>query len=83
MLGAFLGVIPGCLGAFAAVSLYSHRNLSFGALVAAMIATSGDEAFVMFSMFPLQVIWIGSITRLSQKREYFFELVLDFSAIHR
>jgi hypothetical protein len=50
-LGAFLGVVPGCLGAFTAVSLYSHRTLSFGTLVAAMIATSGDEAFVMFSMF--------------------------------
>lgn len=61
MLGAFLGVVPGCLGAFSAVSLYSHRILSFGALVAAMIATSGDEAFVMFSMFPLQALWISLI----------------------
>lgn len=61
VLGAFLGVVPGCLGAFTAVSLYSHRNLSFGALVAAMIATSGDEAFVMFSMFPLQALWISLI----------------------
>jgi len=61
VLGAFLGVVPGCLGAFTAVSLYSHRNLSFGALVAAMIATSGDEAFVMFSMFPLQALWISLV----------------------
>lgn len=59
VLGAFLGVVPGCLGAFTAVSLYSHRALSFGALVAAMIATSGDEAFVMFTMFPLQALWIS------------------------
>jgi len=42
VLGAVLGVIPGCLGAFTVVSLYSHRTVSFGALVAAMIATSGD-----------------------------------------
>ena len=41
-LAAFLGVVPGCLGAFTVVSLYSHRMVSFGALVAAMIATSGD-----------------------------------------
>ena len=47
-----LGVIPGCLGAFTVVALFSHRLVSFGALVTAMIATSGDEAFVMFSMFP-------------------------------
>jgi hypothetical protein len=59
VLGAFLGVVPGCLGAFTVVSLYSHRAISFDALVAAMIATSGDEAFVMFSMFPLQALWIS------------------------
>ena len=54
LLGAILGATPGCLGAFTAVSLYSHRSLSFGALVAAMIATSGDEAFVLFSMVPAE-----------------------------
>jgi len=49
---AFLGSTPGCLGAFTAVALYSHRLISFGAIVATMIATSGDEAYVMFAMFP-------------------------------
>ena len=61
VLGAVLGVIPGCLGAFTVVSLYSHRTVSFGALVAAMIATSGDEAFVMLSMFPLQAVWLSGM----------------------
>ncbi len=51
-LAAFLGAAPGCLGAFTVASLYAHGTMTFGALVAAMIATSGDEAFVMFSMFP-------------------------------
>ena len=49
---ALLGAIPGCLGAFTVVALFSHRLVSFGAIVATMIATSGDEAFVMFAMFP-------------------------------
>ncbi len=61
VLGAVLGVIPGCLGAFTVVSLYSHRTVSFGALVAAMIATSGDEAFVMLSLFPLQAIGLTAM----------------------
>jgi len=39
-----LGAIPGCLGAFTVVTLFTHRLVSFGALVTAMIATSGDEA---------------------------------------
>ena len=52
LLAALFGAIPGCLGSFTVVSLYSHEVLSFGALVATMIATSGDEAYVMFSLFP-------------------------------
>ena len=38
LLGSFLGAIPGCLGAFTVVSLYSHRVLGLGALVATMIS---------------------------------------------
>lgn len=53
---ALLGAIPGCLGAFTAVTMYTHRMLSLGAIVAAMIATSGDEAFVMFAMFPKKAL---------------------------
>jgi hypothetical protein len=52
LIAGVLGAIPGCLGAFTIVAMYSHRLVSFGALVTVMIATSGDEAFVMFSMFP-------------------------------
>ncbi len=52
LLGAFLGIIPGCLGAYTAVSLYVHDIIGMGALVATMIATSGDEAFLMFSVIP-------------------------------
>jgi len=52
IIAGLLGGTPGCLGAFAAVAMWSHGVISLGALVAAMIATSGDEAFVMFAMFP-------------------------------
>ncbi|MDV7186083.1 putative manganese transporter [Lutibacter sp. TH_r2] len=56
IIASLLGAIPGCLGAFTIVALFSHRMVSFGALVTAMIATSGDEAFVMFAMFPKQAL---------------------------
>jgi len=55
-LAALLGAIPGCLGAFTAVTLFSHRIISFGAVVTTMIATSGDEAFVMLAMFPQKAV---------------------------
>jgi len=56
--GALLGSVPGCMGGFAVVSLYTHGLLSFGALVAMMIATAGDESFVMLAMIPKEAIWI-------------------------
>lgn len=79
LLAAFLGATPGCLGAFAAVSMYAHRRLSLGAVVAAMIATSGDESFVLFAMVPrtafilmallfLIGIGAGSLTDIALKR---------------
>lgn len=58
---AFLGATPGCLGAFAVVSLYAHRMLSFGALVACMLATSGDESFVMLALFPGRAIFLFTL----------------------
>ena len=56
VLGAGLGIIPGCMGGFAAVSMYSHKLLSFGALIAMMIASSGDEAFVMLALIPKEAL---------------------------
>jgi len=52
VVASFLGATPGCLGAFMDVSLYVHGLISFGALTGAMIATSGDEAFIMLARFP-------------------------------
>lgn len=56
LIAGLLGAVPGCLGAFTVVTLFSHQLISFGAVVTTMIATSGDEAFVMFSLFPKQAI---------------------------
>lgn len=61
LLAAFLGATPGCLGAFAVVTMYSHRRLSLGAVVAAMIATSGDESFVMLAMIPKTALLLTGV----------------------
>ncbi len=52
IISSLLGSTPGCLGAFMSVSMYVHGIITFGALTACMIATSGDEAFVMLTLFP-------------------------------
>ncbi len=69
VMSSFLGSTPGCLGAFMNVSFYMHGLISFGALAGGMIATSGDEAFVMLAMFPEKALilfvilfFIGIIT---------------------
>ncbi len=64
LLAAFLGATPGCLGAFTIVALYAHNAVRFGALVTVMIATSGDEAFVMLSLFPGTAIILTLILML-------------------
>ena len=61
VIGALMGSIPGCMGGFATVSLYTHRLFSFGALVAMMIASSGDEAFVMLAMIPEQALILFAV----------------------
>ncbi len=61
ILAALLGISPGCLGAFAVVSLYTHRMMGLAGLVTVMIATSGDEAFVMFAMFPGKALLLHAI----------------------
>lgn len=61
LVGALLGAIPGCMGGFATVSLYTHGMLTFGALIAMMIASSGDEAFVLMATAPQDALWIFAL----------------------
>ncbi len=58
IISSLLGVTPGCLGAFMNVSFYVHGLMSFGAMVGGMIATSGDEAFVMLALFPGKALFL-------------------------
>lgn len=61
LLGTVLGGLPGCLGTYTAVSLYSHKGLNFAALLTTMIVTTGDEAFLMLSLIPLAYLKITVI----------------------
>lgn len=57
----FLGLIPGCIGGFTVVSLFTHNIINFGALVAAMIVATGDESFVLFATAPQTAIYLNLI----------------------
>lgn len=56
-----IAVIPGCLGPYAIVSLYTHNIIKFGSLVAASVVSTGDEAFVMLSLFPAKALFLFGI----------------------
>ncbi|MCL2097198.1 MAG: putative manganese transporter [Bacteroidales bacterium] len=61
LLGALLGLIPGCIGGFALVSLFTHRIVSFGALIAMMIAATGDEAFILLAVIPKTALLLNLV----------------------
>jgi hypothetical protein len=54
-------LVPGCLGPYLIVSLYTHNFITFGALLTAFITTTGDESFVMLSLFPNKAIMLSGI----------------------
>lgn len=76
-IAALMGLIPGCLGAFAVVSLYTHRMVTIGAIVATFIATFGDEAFFMMSLMPITTLWMSLILFIIA---VFTGFVVDFFA---
>jgi hypothetical protein len=59
-----VAAVPGCVGAFSAVSLYMHGMITFGALTGAMLASSGDEAFVMLALFPEEAVLLFALLAL-------------------
>ena len=62
VIASLLGAVPGCMDAFLIVSLYTHGLVGFGALVAVMLSTAGDEAFIMLAMAPEAAIKIFGLT---------------------
>ncbi|MBR6174946.1 MAG: arsenic efflux protein [Bacteroidales bacterium] len=60
-LACLLGAIPGCAGGFVVVSLFTHRLLSFGALIGGMIATFGDEALFLAAQDPMQALILTGV----------------------
>ncbi len=45
--GSLLGITPGCGGAIFVMPLYLKGTVSFGTIIATLIATMGDAAFVL------------------------------------
>ena len=58
LVAALFGFIPGCVGGLMVVSLYSHRAIGFGAVMAAAFTALGDDAFRMLAIDPATTVWV-------------------------
>ena len=63
--GAALGVIPGCGGAIFVMPLFVHGSISFGTVVAALVATMGDSSWVILSAAPLTGLLLHGVLLVS------------------
>ncbi|MEE6257445.1 putative manganese transporter [Plantactinospora sonchi] len=52
LVGALLGVSPGCGGAIILMPLYARGKVSFGTVVAALAATMGDSSWLVIAADP-------------------------------
>lgn len=62
VIGALLGLTPGCGGAIFIMPLFVKGSVSFGTVVATLIATMGDSAFVIISTLPFHYILVSLIS---------------------
>ncbi len=60
--GSLLGLSPGCGGAIFVMPLYLKGTVTFGTVIATLIATMGDSAFVLMSTIPKAYLWVSIIS---------------------
>ncbi|MEM7251911.1 MAG: putative manganese transporter [Pseudomonadota bacterium] len=63
-LAALLGALPGCGGAIIVVTQFVSGGVRFGALVAVLIATMGDAAFILLAREPQTALLVYSLSML-------------------
>lgn len=61
LIGAFLGLTPGCGGAIFIMPLFFKKSVTFGTVVATLMTTMGDAAFVMIAARPFHYLVVSSM----------------------
>lgn len=62
LIGAILGLTPGCGGAILIMPLYVKKSVTFGTVIATLVATAGDSVFVLMSKEPITFLKVTAIT---------------------
>ncbi len=65
IVGSLLGLTPGCGGAIMVMPLYLLGKVSFGTVVATLIATMGDASFVLLTQSPKVFGYISIISLIA------------------
>ncbi|MET0066405.1 MAG: putative manganese transporter [Candidatus Thiodiazotropha sp.] len=60
--GILLGSFPGCGGAIIAVTQFTRGHLSFGGVVATLVATMGDAMFLLLAQAPVTALTVLSVS---------------------
>ena len=61
-LAACMGALPGCGGAIIVVTQFVRGQLSFGSVVAVLVATMGDASFLLLSVTPTSGLLILTVS---------------------
>lgn len=62
IIGAFLGITPGCGGAIFVMPLFHRGTVTFGTITATLVATMGDAAFVLLSTKPVDFAIVTALS---------------------
>jgi hypothetical protein len=62
LIASFLGVIPGCGGAIMVMTLYVRGVVSFSSVIATLVSTMGDAAFLLIASNPKAALIILPVT---------------------
>lgn len=65
IIGALLGLTPGCGGAIFVMPLFFKKMVTFGTVVATLVATMGDSAFVLLASNPIQYIMVSVLSLIA------------------
>ena len=60
-----LGALPGCGGAVVVITAFARGNITLGAMVAALIGTMGDAAFLLLAKEPTTYVKVMAISIIS------------------
>jgi len=62
VIGALLGLTPGCGGAIFVMPLYLKGTVTYGTVISTLVSTMGDAAFVLISTRPLDYVFVSVIS---------------------